>query len=544
MSLLTYPGVWEAIAAAVPDRPAQIQGPRVISWRGFNRRANGLAQHLVDAGLTRQSKMAAFLYNGPEYIESYFAAFKAALVPVNTNYRYRAEELQYLFDNADAEAVVFHAGFAPVLEEIRGKLPLVKAWVAVPEPGCDIPAWAQNYETVVGRGTDANVEPAWGRSEDDLLLMYTGGTTGMPKGVMWRLGDLFRALGGGGNVLLGLPPLESTREAGERAKSSDGESGAVALACAPLMHATAQFSMFITLAGAGTVASLPSHRFDAVELFNEIERLGVTSIAIVGMAFAAPMLETLERNPGRWTLPTLRRIGSSGTVWNQENKAGLLKHLPHVMLFDSLGSSEAIGIGASASGAGAAAETAKFQASPNIAVFSEDGRRIAPGSGEKGLVALSGITPAGYYKDPEKSARTFRTFEGQRWSVPGDFAVVEADGSLTFLGRGSQVINTGGEKVFPEEVEESLKRFPGVRDAAVVGVPDPRFGERICAVVELADDAAAPSLRDLAAHVKSQLADYKAPRELVIAPVNRAPNGKLDYKAVRARALEALGVSA
>jgi fatty-acyl-CoA synthase len=222
-----------------------------------------------------------------------------------------------------------------------------------------------------------------------------------------------------------------------------------------------------------------------------------------------------------------------------ENKQGLLKHLPGCAIFDSLGSSEAVGLGASASAAGAAAETAKFMVGPNSAVFSEDGRRVEPGSGERGQVAVSGYLPVGYYKDPEKTARTFRHFEGKRWSVPGDFATVEADGAMRLLGRGSQVINTGGEKVFPEEVEEAIKRFPGVRDAAVVGIPDRRFGERICAVIDMSDGHA-PELAAISAHVRAHLAAYKAPRELVCAPILRAANGKLDYKALLATALEAL----
>jgi fatty-acyl-CoA synthase len=226
-----------------------------------------------------------------------------------------------------------------------------------------------------------------------------------------------------------------------------------------------------------------------------------------------------------------------------ENKQGLLRHIPGAQVFDSLGSSEAVGMGASASGAEATAETAKFMVTPNSACFTEDGRRVEPGSGERGLLAVSGYLPVGYYKDVEKTDRTFKVFEGRRWSVPGDWATVEADGSLKLLGRGSQVINTGGEKVFPEEVEEAIKRYPGVRDAAVVGVPDPRFGERICAVVDTGD-APAPSLEALADHVRQHLARYKAPRELVLAPVLRAANGKLDYKAVRADALKALGMPA
>ena len=227
-------------------------------------------------------------------------------------------------------------------------------------------------------------------------------------------------------------------------------------------------------------------------------------------------------------------------VWNQENKHGLLRHMPTAALFDSLGSSEAVGLGASQSTSGAEAGTAQFMAGPNSAVFTEDGRRVEPGSGERGLVAVGGFIPVGYYKDEEKSARTFRIFEDRRWSVPGDFAEVGADGAIKLLGRGSQVINTGGEKVFPEEVEEALKTHPAVRDAVVVGIPDPRFYERVCAVVQTADGVQ-PTLEALSAHVKAHLAAYKAPRELVLAPIQRAANGKVDYKAIRAEAMAALG---
>jgi len=535
-----YANLWEAVAAATPDRPAQIQGDRRIAWGEFDRRANALARRLTEAGLERQSKVAAYLFNGPEYLETYFAAFKAGLVPFNTNYRYGDEELLYLFDNADAEAVVFNADFAPMLERIRARLPKVKLWIAVADAAHSAPDWAVDYESVAAPGAD-RFEAPWGRSGDDLLFMYTGGTTGMPKGVMWRQEDLFKALGGGANLLLGLPPLETCAEAGERARAA--QEAAITIPVAPLMHATGQFISFGQLVSGGCVATLPSRRFDPVQLFDEVERLGASGLVIVGPAFAAPMLETLEAHPGRWKAPTLRRIVSSGAMWGAENKAGLLKHLPHIMLIDSLGSSEALGLAGSTSGGGAAAGTAKFMAGPNAAVFTEDGRRVQPGSGERGLMAVGGHTPLGYYKDEEKSAKTFRTFEGRRWSVPGDWATLEADGSITLLGRGSQVINTGGEKVFPEEVEEALKRFEGVRDAAVVGVPDPRFGERICAIVEVVGDAR-PSLGALAEHVKAHLADYKAPRALVLAPVNRAPNGKLDYKSLKELAIRSLSEGA
>ena len=546
MVVWSYANVWESVAAAIPDRPAQIRGERVISWRDFDRRSNALARHFLDAGLKRQSKVAAYLYNGPEYLEAYYAAFKAGLAPVNTNYRYVADELIYLFDNADAEAVVFGASFTPTVEQIRARLPGVKTWIAVAEPGHPVPDFATDFDAIVS-ANEGRVEAPWGRSNDDLLILYTGGTTGMPKGVMWRQEDLFGVLGAGGNVMLGVPALESPDEAGERALAAFAGDPALApganVAAAPLMHGTSQFTMLGALTIGGSAASLPSTRFDSLELWGEIERLRAVSVAIVGMAFAQPMLEALDANPGRWDLTSLRRIGSSGTVWSMENKEGLLRHLPTCAIFDSLGSSEAVGLGASASAAGAAAETAKFMLGPNTGVFTETGERVQPGSGERGLLAVSGFLPVGYYKDPEKTARTFPTYEGRRWSVPGDFATVEADGSLKLLGRGSQVINTGGEKVFPEEVEEAIKRYPGVRDAAVVGVPDPRFGERICAVVDMGD-ADAPTLPELSAHVRLHLAAYKAPRELVLAPIQRAANGKLDYKGVRTHALEVLKVTA
>lgn len=542
-----FADIWESIAAAVPDRPALIRGETQVTWAEFDRRANVLARRLLDLGLERQSKVAAYLYNGPEYLVTYAAAFKAGLAPVNTNYRYVADELIYLFDNADAEAVVFGASFSETVDAIRSRLPKVKAWIAVAEPGHAVPPFAEDYDRIIAAAEPRVVAP-WGRSGDDLLILYTGGTTGMPKGVMWRLEDLFHVLGGAGNAVLGVPPLERPQDAGARVLAALDDptsplAPGVTIAAAPMMHGTAQFSSIISLNGGGAVAALPSTRFNAIELWNEAERLRAAGIIIVGMAFAQPMLEALDAEPGRWDLSALRRIASSGTVWSMENKQGLLKHLPACAILDSLGSSEAVGLGVSSSGADATAETAKFMVTPNSACFTDDGRRVEPGSGERGLLAVSGYLPIGYYKDPEKTERTFKVFEGRRWSVPGDWATVEADGSLRLLGRGSQVINTGGEKVFPEEVEEAIKRFPGVRDAAAVGVPDARFGERICAVVDVGEGPA-PTLAEISAHVRQHLAAYKAPRELVVAPIVRAANGKLDYKGVRADALRALGIPA
>ena len=540
----TIADVWEAIAAAQPDHPALVQGSRVVTWGQFDARADALAAHFIESGLTRQAKVAGYLFNGPEYLETYFAAFKGGFAPVNTNYRYGPEEIVYLFDNADAEAVVFHAGFTELLEQIKDRLPKVKAWVAVADPGHPIPAWAADYDAVVAKpAAQRPAKAPWGRSGDDLLLLYTGGTTGMPKGVMWRQDDLFQVLGAGGNAALLIPPATSIPELIERIQGPEHLRSTM-ITAAPLMHGTGQFSSFISLNSGGTVCTLPSRKFDAIELWNEVERLKATNIVLVGLAFSTPMLEALDANPGRWDLSSVRSMSSSGSMWSLENKRGLLGHIPGAVIADSLGSSEAVGLGASASAAGAEAETAAFMLGPNTGVFTEDGKRVEPGSGERGLVAVTGFLPMGYYKDPEKSAKTFKEMEGVRWSVPGDWAEVNTDGSLKLLGRGSVCINTGGEKVFPEEVEEALKRHPAVRDAVVVGVPDARFGERICAVVE-AEAGAAPTLADLSAHVHGQLAGYKAPRELVVVDtIGRAPNGKVDYKAIKDHALKELGVAA
>ncbi len=540
MTAWNYADVYEAVATRVPDRPCLIQGDRTLTWSDVDRRADALAADLLAGGLTEQSKVAAYLYNGPEYLETYFAGFKAGLVPVNTNYRYGPDEIVYLFDNADAEAVVFHASFTELLEGIRPRLPRIRRWYAVADDTGTGPAWASPYEEVVASSTGGSgVHGPWGRSGDHLLLLYTGGTTGLPKGVMWRQDDLFNVLGAGGQVLLGIPPAESI-EALAAALDPDRLAVTMLAAC-PLMHGTGQFSSFIALSLGGSVATLPSRRLDIAELWSEAARLRVSSIVIVGQAFASPMLEYLDQHPGRYDLSSVFLISSSGVMWSQENKDGLLRHLPQAALFDSFGSSEAVGLGGSVSTKDHAEETAHFALGPNCAVFAEDGRRVEPGSGEQGMVAVSGFIPVGYYKDEAKTAQTFPIFEDRRWSVPGDWAEVDADGSLKLLGRGSVCINTGGEKVFPEEVEEMLKTHPTVRDAVCVGLPDARFGETICAVVE-PEPGTDPTGADLAGHVRTALASYKAPRHvLVVDSIGRAPNGKVDYRRLKALAEDRLG---
>ena len=536
MTNWNFADIFEAVAAKVPERPCQVQGERVVTWGSFDRRANALAADLLEAGLSHQSKVAAYLYNGPEYLEVYAAAFKAGLAPVNTNYRYGPEEIVYLFDNADAEAVVFHATFTDLLEKVRDQLPKVRRWYVVADDAGDGPEWAVPYEAAVASGADRVVAP-WGRSGDDLLLLYTGGTTGMPKGVMWRQDDLFNVLGAGGNPILGIPPAADVAEVISRIDPV--VAGMVLLSACPLMHGTGQFTALNAMAVGGAVVTLPSRHFRAAELWGEVARLKVNTVVIVGQAFAGPMLDELDARPDAYDLSSVFLVVSSGVMWSQANKDGLLRHLPGAALFDSFGSSEAVGLGGSVSVKGAASETARFQLGERVAVFTDDGRRVEPGSSEQGMVAVSGFIPVGYYKDEAKTASTFRTFEDRRWSVPGDWAEVSADGTLKLLGRGSVCINTGGEKVFPEEVEEVLKTHPAVRDAVAVGLPDERFGEVITAVVEPAEASDAVTLDTLAAYVKERLAAYKAPRHVVVVDtIGRAPNGKVDYKRLKALAAE------
>jgi fatty-acyl-CoA synthase len=533
-----FADVFETVAVAVPDRPAIVQGARSVTWRDFDRRANALAADLLGAGLGRASKVGAYLYNSPEYLETYFAATKVAMWPFNTNYRYGADEITYLFDNAEAEAVVFDTRFAGALEEVRPRLPLVKRWYGV---GPDVPSWATSYEAVVGGGVPLPPEVAWERSGDDVVLTYTGGTTGLPKGVMWSHGELFQAMGHGGNAVLGYPPVESRAELADAVAAR--EAPPVVLEACPLMHATALGNAYAMLPLGATIVLLEGVRFDAAALWDEVDRHGVTWLTLVGDAFGRPLLEALEASPGRWRLESLRLLYSAGVMWSREVKEGLLAHLaPEAVLLDVFGSTEAAGMGRSVSTRGAVADTAAFTVGELAQVITEDGRFVEPGSGEIGLAAFGGPMPLGYYRDEKKTAETFRVVQGKRWSVPGDFAAVEADGTLRLLGRGSVCINTGGEKVFVEEVEEVLKLHPSVADAVCVGVPEPRFGETVCAVVEARPGHAALDAEALVAHTKARLAGYKAPRDVVVVDtIGRAPSGKVDYAGLRRLARERLG---
>jgi fatty-acyl-CoA synthase len=530
-----FADAWDAVADALPDAPAQMQADRIYTWSEFDRRANAFARELQRLGLKRNSKVAILAYNGPEWLEALYGAFKVSMVPVNTNYRYGPDEVAYIYDNADAEVVVFHASFTPLLEQIRGKLPLVKQWLVIADSS-DEPDWAVRYEDVVAPGAD---RPDWKRSGDDVHMLYTGGTTGMPKGVVYRQDDLFGALGGGGNAILGVPPATDLDDFRSRITAP----GPKSLPACPIMHGTGQWSSFQSLNAGGCIVTLTSRRFDPAELWRTVMEKQVNVVVIVGDAFAKPMLEELDRNSSAYDLSTVILIGSSGVMWSHEVKEGLLRHHPSMILYDALGSTEAVGMAGSAATGQDNPETAKFQLGEHVKVFTDDERPVEPGSGDIGRLAVGGFLPIEYYKDPEKSARTFRTIDGVRYSFAGDYATVDADGTIHLLGRGTVCINSGGEKIFPEEVEEVLKQFPSVRDAVCVGVPDDRFGEAVTAVVEPQPDESVDEA-ELVAHVKEHIAAYKAPRHVVVVPtIGRSPAGKVDYAGLREQALERLGLA-
>jgi len=537
-----FADAFESVSDAIPDEIALIQGDRRVDWRTFDDRSARLAAAFTAAGLGPDSKVASYLYNGNEYTEGVYATFKMRGVPVNVNYRYLEDELVYLLDNSDAEALLFHGSLGDHVAKVRDRAPGVKLWIQV-DDGSPRQEFAQQYEDVIGAHEPM---PRIERSGDDLYFLYTGGTTGMPKGVMWRNEDLFGVSADAVYPLVGHARPDDINQTGAIAKALiDAGQRRVHLPASPLMHGTGALSTFQALFLGSAVCTLVGRHFDPHELWSTVQREHVTQMAIVGDAFGKPMLRALEEAAARgepYDLSSLQLIISSGVMWSAEVKHGLMQHGRFVCL-DSLGSSEGVGFAGSISTPGSEQKTARFTIGPSTKVFADDDTEVEPGSGEVGRLALGGHIPIGYYKDEKKSDATFLMIDGRRWSVPGDFASVEADGTITLLGRGSVCINSGGEKIFPEEVEEAVKLHPDVADCLVVGVPDERFGEAVTAVVALRDGAGtAPD--DLAASLEA-LARYKRPRAFVVVPeVVRGPNGKADYGWAKERAKAAAAANA
>jgi 3-oxocholest-4-en-26-oate---CoA ligase len=526
--------LFECVVDHVPDRVALSSDGRDLTYRELDDRANRAAHVLADLGVGPGAHVACYLHTSGVYLELMLACLKLRAVPVNVNDRYTADEVAYLCEDADAVALLADPDAAAVAATIPSRVPTVRAWLAV---GGD------EYERSLAAASPRRDFPP--RSGDDHFILYTGGTTGRPKGVVWRNEDIFFASMGGGNA--GGPPIETPEAIGPSARTNraqrlgpflpPGDPGPeqfVCLALGPLNHASGQWSAFGTLLGGARVVLYTERHVDHDAVLALVEREQVQMLNLVGDASGRPLLDALRRQPGRHDTSSLRVLGSGGSMLSAEVKEGLLAELPSVLsVMEAVGSSEApVQALALVGPRHRGGESLHFARRDTTMVVDDELRPLPPGSDQVGRLATTGRTPLGYYKDEAKSAATFVEIDGRRWTLPGDMAMVDADGSIRLLGRGSMSINTGGEKVYPEEVEAVLRTHPGVADAVVVGLPDPTWGERVVAVVAPAGDP--PTLEDLQAHCRAGLAGYKVPRRLALVDaVPRLAAGKPDYPRIR-----------
>jgi acyl-CoA synthetase (AMP-forming)/AMP-acid ligase II len=526
--------LFEHTVDSVADREVLVVGDERRSYGQLEERANRLAHHLAAQGIGAGDHIGVYGSNSVEWIEAALAAYKVRAVPVNVNYRYVEEELRYLFDNADLKAVVYDRELAPRLHAVRDALPLLRHLIHV-EDGTDqvgdeilAKLGSLAFEDAMASGSPDRDFPE--RSADDHYVLYTGGTTGMPKGVVWRHEDVFFALGGGIDAYTNERVADEWTLA-EKAKAVDAPLRSLNLP--PLMHGAAQWG-FLRFAFEGNLVVM-LRRFDAHEVWRTIERERINSVSITGDAMARPMIEALDElgGPTALDLSSLFVLASTAAIFSPTVKDRYLDAFPNLLIVDAIGSSETGANGMRTVGKGDTQNKGggpTVQAARDAVVLDEQLQELAPGSGQSGRLARRGNVPVAYYKDPEKSAATFVTgADGSRYALAGDMAILEGDGTITLLGRGSQCINSGGEKIFPEEVESALKAHPGVFDAIVVGVPDERWGQRVAAVVQ-PRDGAVPTLEELDAHCRGYVAGYKVPRELhLVTEVVRSPSGKPDY---------------
>ncbi len=536
MASFNLADLFESVVDVVPDRTALVAGPVRLTFAELDRRANRLAHHLLDAGIGHGDHVGIHSFNRAEWVEGMWACFKIRAVPININYRYVEEELRYIADNADLKALIFERRFGPLVDAIAGELPQLQHYIVLEDDShADYRVPAVHYEDALARGDD---QRGFGeRSSDDLYMLYTGGTTGMPKGTMWRHEDIFYAALQGGN-----PGGEPIRDPAELPELVAAGNPIAALCPAPMMHGGGEwYCMIYQLAGHKFVL-YTGHHFDADALLQLVEQEKVLSLIVVGDAMGRPVAEAMAS--GRHDTSSLFVIGSGGAILSKAVKNELRRLLPHGMVMDSFGASETGSGGAVQDMGEAEAAGPRFTLAANTAILDEHSlERIAPGSDTVGLLARCGHIPLGYYKDQKKTAETFRTdADGVRWVIPGDYARVLADGTAELLGRGSVCINSGGEKIYPEEVEAALKAHPAVFDAGVIGVPDPRFGQKVVALVK-PREGQVPTLEDISAFCRTRVAGYKCPRELlVVDEIPRTPVAKPDYRKLKALALRELGL--
>ena len=526
---LDFASVWETISDIIPDNDALICGEEVVSWKEYDLRSSKIATALSEAGLSSNSKAGLYLNNSNEYLICQNAIFKVGGCPINVNYRYVEEELIYLLENSDSEAVFYHACYGERIKRISNSLPNIKAWIEISDGTKSQFNDCLHYENLIA---EMNPMDRIYRDPETIYMLYTGGTTGMPKGVMYKQGEfliyLFRTL-----KAMGYDVPEDLNNLTERIKEQDKENNFIkSLVGCPLMHGTGMWlGAFLPLNLGGTVITTPNLGFDANQLWSQVEDKSVTNIVIVGDAFAKPMLNALDiakKTGNPFDIESVRTIISSGVMWSEEVKNGLLEH-HDMQLMDTMGSTEG-GMGSSVSTRDNPPKTAKFSINPGVIILADDGETLEPGSDKVGLIGTSGLVPEGYYKDEKKSAQTFKEIDGVRYSFPGDYAKYEQDGTITLLGRGSNCINSAGEKIYPEEVEEAIKRNDEVFDCLVVGLPDEKFGQKVIAVVSLVKDADISETKLIEA-TREFIAGYKLPKGIIFKDVvQRAPNGKADYK--------------
>ena len=527
-----YASVWEKNSDVIPDKIALICGDNEVTWREYDQRASKLATLLTNAGLGDDSKVGLYLHNSNEYLESQYSVFKIKGVPINVNYRYKEEELIYLLENSDSEAIFYQSCYAEQIASIKDKLPKVKLYIQVDDKTNETLDFAQDYESAISECQPMERQE---RSEDNIYMLYTGGTTGMPKGVMYQHGGHLKGMlntAGAWGLIPVQEKIDVDSVALEVKKLADEGRLPISIPACPLMHGTGMWlgAIIPHLVG-GTVVTLPNLGFDPDGLLKEVEKRKANNIVIVGDAFAKPIMDALDKAESEgspYNLESINTVISSGVMWSSEVKQGLLKH-HDMVLVDAMGSTEG-GMGSSRASRDNPAETAKFVLNPGVIVITDEGELVEPGSDKTGKIGTSGLVPLGYFKDEKKSAETFKEFQGVRYSFPGDYAKVEADGTITLLGRGSNCINTAGEKVYPEEVEEAIKRNDDIFDCLVVGLKDDRFGQKVVALASFQEGREIQE-QDLIAFTREHLAGYKLPKQvLFVDEVMRAPNGKANYK--------------
>lgn len=509
---------------AVPDRVALICGDEQLTYAQLEEKANRFAHYLMDQGVREGDKVGLYCRNRIEIVIAMLGIIKAGAILVNVNFRYVEGELRYLFDNSDMVALVHERQYSDRVANVLPDTPNVKT-VLVVEDGSDLDYQRYGGVEFYSAIADSSPERDFGdRTADAIYLLYTGGTTGFPKGVMWRHEDIYRVLLGGTDFATG----EFVKDEYDLAKAAAANPPMVRYPIPPMIHGATQSATWMSLFSGQTTVLAPE--FNAEQVWRTIHKHKVNLLFFTGDAMARPLLDALQKD-NDYDLSSLFLLASTAALFSPSIKEKLLELLPNRVITDSIGSSET-GFG----GTSIVAKDAPHSGGPRVTidhrtvVLDDEGNEVKPGSGVRGFIAKKGNIPVGYYKDEKKTAETFKTINGVRYAIPGDYALVEEDGSVTMLGRGSVSINSGGEKIYPEEVEAALKGHPDVFDALVVGVPDPRYGQHVAAVVQ-AREGARPSLAELDSFVRSEIAGYKVPRSLwFVDEVKRSPAGKPDYR--------------